>query len=178
MLEHCETARIKESTSAKDPLVFLDDVVRYAFARLGSKEEAEDVAMEVFHAAFQIRSELFDKQDPGIYLIGMARRKVGKYLRDRNRQRGSRTLSLNDPGFGEIPSPFSDGISDIITALDSIVDIQREVLVLKYVMGFSVVEIGRLIHKSPQATNSLLQRGRESLRIAAPHLITEKGGSE
>ena len=43
---------------------------------------------------------------------------------------------------------------------------QREALILKYVNGLSTEEVGLVIRRSLAATNSLLQRGRESLRAA------------
>jgi RNA polymerase sigma factor (sigma-70 family) len=161
MLKQCDAAesdaglRIKEPAST-DPLVYLDSVVRYAFARLGSREEAEDVAMEVFQAAFRLRSELPRKIDPQLYLIGITRRKIADHLRSRSRQRGRNTISLNDPRLAEIGIEPDHGLTELMVALDALPELQRDVLILKYLLGFSMAEVGGLIRKSPQATNSLL----------------------
>lgn len=73
-------------SDTEDPLKYLDDVLRYAFARLGSREEAEDVAMEVFQAAFRFRSQLPKRKDPRLYLIGITRRKIADHLRRQVRE--------------------------------------------------------------------------------------------
>jgi len=176
MLEQCESARIEAlrhsvSPNSPDPLVFLDDVVRYAFARLGSREEAEDVAMEVFQAAFRFRSELPKKADASLYLIGITRRKIADQLRSRQKQRGSRTVSLEDPSLKEVGSEPNEGLFQLIEALKTLPELQRDVLILKYLLGFSTVEVAKVIRKSPKAANSLLQRARESLANNAPHLV-------
>ena len=176
MLEHCESAgleAIRHSVTPKclDPLAQLDDVVRYAFARLGSREEAEDVAMEVFQAAFRFRAELPRKSNPSLYLIGITRRKIADHLRRNRRQRGAGTVSLDDPGLHEVGWYQIEGLFELIEALNTLSELQRDVLILKYLLGLSTLEISELIKKSPQATNSLLQRARESLANNAPHLV-------
>lgn len=149
----------------------LDSVTRYAFARLGSREEAEDVAMEVFQAAFRHRTDLPKKVDPNLYLIGMTRRKIADHLRSRRRQRGGNTISLNEIAHEPATKSDDEGLLEIVRALDTLPELQRDALILKYLLGFSTVEVAGLIRKSPQAANSLLQRARESLAANAPHLV-------
>ena len=61
-------------------------------------------------------------------------------------------------------------------ALSDLTEVHREVLVLKYVNGLSIEEIAKVIGKSAAATNSLLQRARQSLRERSQHLIEAQGG--
>jgi len=171
-----EMRRTASARTPDDALEHLDDVVRYAYARLGSHEEAEDVAMEVFQAAFRLRSDLPRKADPKLYLIGIARRKIADHLRSRNRQRRPGTLSLDDPSIKEAAFDPGAGVVELIEALDNLPELQRDVLVLKYLVGCSTDEVASLIKKSPQATNSLLQRARESLAASAPHLMPGYSG--
>ena len=181
MLEQCGAAIIETASSLtlksrEDPLAHLDDVVRYAYARLGSREEAEDVAMEVFQAAFRFRSELTTKTNPSLYLIGITRRKIADHLRNRRKQRGANTISLNDPSLSDIHSPPSESLTELMQALETLPELQRDVLVLKYLVGLSINEVAQVIRKSPQAANSLLQRARESLSKNAPHLLPDSSG--
>ena len=81
-----ENAGGMSRSDTEDPLKYLDDVLRYAFARLGSREEAEDVAMEVFQAAFRFQSQLPKRKDPRLYLIGITRRKITDHLRRQVRE--------------------------------------------------------------------------------------------
>jgi RNA polymerase sigma-70 factor (ECF subfamily) len=175
MLEQSEPKGIGEvreraMAQREEPLAYLDDVVRYAFARLGSREEAEDVAMEVFQAAFRLRKELPNKANPRLYLIGIARRKIADQARRYRRQRGPVTVSLDDPSAAEIGFETSSRIPELMQALDTLPELQRDALILKYLHGFSVSEVSALIRKSPEAVNSLLQRGREALakRLVEP----------
>jgi RNA polymerase sigma-70 factor (ECF subfamily) len=144
-------------------LEYLDDVLRYAFARLGSREEAEDVAMEVFQAAFRFRSELPKKAEPRLYLIGIARRKIADHVRRRHRERGRGTISIDDPTFQDVGLKPSQDILEAIEAIKVLPELQRDALILKYFHGFTTGEIGKILRKSPEAVNSLLQRGREAM---------------
>jgi len=176
MLEQCETRgleRVRASArqADRDPGAYLNEVVRYAYARLGSREEAEDVAMEVWQAAFRFRSEIPKKQDPELYLIGITRRKIADHLRRRTRERGPATESLDGPNCAEAAAPESESLMELMQALETLPELQRDVLILKYLLGFSTQEVATLIRKSTQAANSLLQRARESLAQNAPYLM-------
>lgn len=152
-------------SDTKDPLEYLDDVLRYAFARLGSREEAEDVAMEVFHAAFRFRSQLPKRKDPRLYLIGITRRKIADHLRRQVRERGRGTASIEDPAFKDSGYETSQEIIEAFEALKTLPELQRDALILKYFHGFSTKEIGQILKKSPEAINSLLQRGRDGISV-------------
>lgn len=147
----------------------LDDVYRYCFARLGSREDAEDATMEVFLAVNARPDRLRDAEDPRLYLIGIARRKVVDVLRRRRKDRF--------PPYSERVEP-TDGAERrevVHQALGTLPEIQREVLILKYVQELSVLEIARVVRKSPQAVNSLLQRGRATFRHNAVGLFEGNG---
>ena len=153
-----------------DPRDYLDEIYRYAYARLGSREEAEDVSMEVIQAICRYRSEFSTKQDPTLYLIGVTRRKIADHCRQRNRQRGRDTVSIEGTSVDSITMASAMEPSPLLDSLDHLPDLQRDVIVLKYLCGFSTEEIGKLIGKSTQAANSLLQRSREALTRANPEL--------
>ena len=174
MLERSESLGLKQETAklCLDPRDYLDDIFRYAYARLGSRDDAEDVAMEVIQSLYRFRSEIGAKENPSFYLIGITRRKIADHLRKRTRQRGPNTVSLEDSRVQKMTiAPELDG-SPLMDALELIPELQRDVIVLKYLCGFSTDEIAKLIGKSPQAANSLLQRSRESLIKASPNLLS------
>ena len=95
MLERSESLGLKQETAklCLDPRDYLDDIFRYAYARLGSRDDAEDVAMEVIQSLFRFRSEIGAKENPSFYLIGITRRKIADHLRKRTRQRGPNTAN-------------------------------------------------------------------------------------
>jgi RNA polymerase sigma-70 factor (ECF subfamily) len=155
-----------------DPGPYMDDVLRYAFFRLGSREDAEDVAAQVRHAALRMG----EAEDPRIYLIGIARRKVADVLR--RRSRGPRAHSLDDPTF--IPPGGADDLdaihrrAAIAAVMRQLPDDQREALALKYLVGLSAQEIADLTQRTPAAVNSLLQRAREAFAAHAGDQFEEE----
>ncbi|MGV3616151.1 MAG: RNA polymerase sigma factor [Fimbriimonas sp.] len=152
-----------------DPDPFLDDVLRYAFFRLGSREDAEDVVAQVRHAAIKDGSRVAAAEDARVYLIGMARRKVADVLR--RRARSLRLRSLDDPSF--VPPGGGEKIDAILqraaiaAVMRRLPDDQREALALKYLVGLSATEIATLTDRTPAAVNSLLQRAREAFAAFA-----------
>src|SRR5215216_4739206 len=59
----------------------LRDVYRYVSRRILRREDAEDVTAEVFQAAFRCLNRLRDTENPRVWLLGIARRKVVDHLR-------------------------------------------------------------------------------------------------
>jgi RNA polymerase sigma-70 factor (ECF subfamily) len=138
----------------EDPMRYLDDVFRYAMAKLRIREDAEDVAIEVV----QSLPSPCRRQDLRLYMIGMARRKVA----DRMRKRSHHELREQD----HVDHMDRDGFTNIEVALKKLSDDHREALVLKYIVGLSSIEVGELTGKSPKAVDSLLQRARASFATA------------
>jgi len=149
----------------EDPMLYLDDVYRYAAMRLGQREDAEDIAIEVVQALPNPCS----KANLRIYMLGMARRKVADRLRQ---YRPNEELRDNDAA-----ARFDHAVEDaemVGCALKQLSPEHREVLTLKYVIGLSSSEIGRLLGKKPQAVDSLLQRGRSAFEEAWKSLTSEE----
>lgn len=135
----------------EDPMRYLDDVFRYAAVRLGQREEAEDIAIEVVQS---LPNPCF-RSNLRLYMLGMARRKVVDRMR-RNRQGAElrdcdRTVSFD---------AASDDASLVGQVLSELSPDHREVLTLKYVIGLSSAEIGKLTDKKADAVDSMLQRAR------------------
>ncbi|MEI8281517.1 MAG: hypothetical protein WCG75_03835, partial [Armatimonadota bacterium] len=111
-----------------DPMMLVDDVYRYVLARTGSKEDAEDIAIEVV----QQSPKHLIIEELKLYMIGMARRKVANHFRHAKRSVEPQTESKTFP---------LDEMLDVQRALDTVSDLHRECLILKYVTGLSSVEI-------------------------------------
>ena len=166
--------RLELEVSRGDPrLDFLADLVRYAYSRLGSLEEAEDVAIEVLQAATQVRGGLQSLQDPRLYLLGIARRKVADQYRKSRRQRGPGTLSLDDQSSVAAPSASTDISIEVRAILAKLPEIYQEVLVLKYIHELSAEEIAIVLRKSKASARSLVQRARDAFAREGGHLVED-----
>ena len=151
MLKTIKASIPVNAATSGNPMSFLDTIYRYAYSRLGDREEAEDVAIEVVQAVPSPAA----KEDLKLYMLGMARRKVV------NRMRRNRSAS---PLF-ESDSVQSNGrqVEDSVLVgqvLDHLNPDQREALICKYVVGLSIQEISALMERSPEAVESLLQRSK------------------
>ncbi len=148
----------------EEPMLHLDDVFRYAMARLNDREEAEDIAIEVVQA---LPCPCY-RRDLKAYMVGMARRKVADRLR---RSRPTVAIREADPA----PS-LEAGIEDsamVGTVLQGLSDEHREVLTLKYIAGLTSAEIGAVLGKRPDAVDSQLQRARDAF-VRGWNLLTSE----
>ncbi len=159
---------LREPTSATDSnqpeLAWLDDVYRYALGRLGSREDAEDAAMETY-LAYRATPPRRKAREPRLYLFGIAARKIADVLRRRTKDRR--------PGLQASRREDEEQRQTIEAVLGRLPEAQREVLILKYLHEFTVQEIARIVRKSPQAVNSLLQRAREGFREEAGDVLDD-----
>jgi RNA polymerase sigma-70 factor, ECF subfamily len=147
-------------------------VYGYIALRLGAGVEAEDATAETFLAAFArlhacpSRATATDDNDPTrAYLIGIARRKIADTLRLRERRQESslcETLAIApEQERGVLEAEASERLQAILANLRPD---YREALLLKYIEGRSLVEIGLVLGKSPAQVGSLLQQAREAAR--------------
>lgn len=153
------------SIKGTDPVEYLDDVYRYSRARLGSREDAEDIAMEVV----QSLPASCKRRDLRIYMIGIARRKIADRLR-----RIRRTVEISENGKGTRFDHLSDEAMQVEQVLALLTEDQREALTLKYVVGMSTEEVAVALAKSQAAVDSLLQRGRASFAREWDALLCEQ----
>lgn len=150
---------------------YLDDVLRYVSSFVHPLADAEDVVMEVFQAAFLGLHRLKRRDDPRIWLLGIARRKVANALRLRYRRAeiplGHAEETTLDNG-KEIERNAL--VRELLSQLPSD---QREALILKYANGMSTHEVAKVLKRSDVAANSLLQRARDAFYAKGLHLFRD-----
>lgn len=153
--------------------LFSGDVWRFASSQVNRREDAEDIVMETFAAAFADFVKVTRVSDQRIWLLTIARRKAIDVLR-RQYRRAERPLADFEGAAG---MPWLD--EDQLATRDALAQLpepQREAVILKYVNGLSTEEVGVVIKRSSTATNSLLQRARQSLReILGPQMTGATG---
>jgi RNA polymerase sigma-70 factor (ECF subfamily) len=143
-----------------------DSVFRYLFGRIGRKEEAEDLASQVFLEALRSIDSYADRGKPlAAWLFGIARNLANNQFRS-TRRRGE-TDSLDEADVEDGTAVIGDLRAeslDLIAGINEITKEQRETLVLRFYVGLSAKEVGLVIGKTEQAVYALQVRGLAALR--------------
>jgi RNA polymerase sigma-70 factor (ECF subfamily) len=176
-----------ESCKAGDRKAFAEIVLHYqkrvfniAYRMLGNREEAKDLAQEVFLSVFEsikdLRKEI--KFDAWLTQVTLNHcRNRWKYLKRRHYFNSD---SLDDPvetEDGNMPRPIPDPSNNPEThyekkmiqvfvqrGLLQLKEDQRELIVLRDLQGLSYEEIGKLFHLSEGTIKSKLHRARMDLK--------------
>ena len=159
--------------------VYLDRLVAYATRMLGDPAEAEDVAQDAFVRLWRN----LDKWQPEKPLIHWLQRVTHNLCIDRIRKR--RTLDIDaipEPEDGQ-PSSLtlvhrSEIDQTVQTAILALPDRQRAAILFVHQEGHNNIETAELMDISVEAVESLLARGRRSLRQSLAGLVPELKGVE
>ncbi len=147
---------------------------------VGSREQAEDLAQEVFLRVYRARESYEPGAKFATWLYTIANHAAANALRSRSR-RHEVTLQTRDSGpmgarpldamlqasSGQMPARQLDKaeMREIVQlALESLGPRQRMAVLLSKFEGMSYAEIAAVMKLSPQAIKSLLSRARENLR--------------
>lgn len=135
----------------------------YAYLRrnLPSAVDAEDALSETLLAAVRAMPNFDGRVSLSAFLYALAYRKMADFWR---RQHATapllETLAVSDSGVG------GSDRSDFEEALDTLPELLRHVLLLRYEVGLSVTEVAEVIDRSYKGAESLLSRARSQLRVA------------
>ena len=170
----------------------------HSYRMLGSAEDAEDVVQETFLRAWRRRETFRGKATLRAWLYGIATNASLDLLERRSRRLLPQLVSEpTDPdaipeSTGEVTwlEPYPDRLLDLVVsgeeppdeaivaretvelaflvAIQQLPPRQRAVLILRDVIGWSARETAAMLEMSVVASNSALQRGRETLRDHLP----------
>lgn len=163
---------------------YLPDVFRFVRRRLARQEDAEDATAEVFAAALEALPKRRREDDPRLWLLGIARRKVADVLRRQTRRR--ETLTTEMPHGAEPAQPSAlhadlerlEAVREVRRLVDGLRPDQRDALLLHYLEDLSVAEIATVLRRSPAAVNSLLQRARAAVYRAGQGYFLDQDGDD
>jgi RNA polymerase sigma-70 factor (ECF subfamily) len=141
---------------------------RYAYTRLGSPEEAEDLAAQVFLEAYKGIDAFEDRGRPILaWLYRIAHNLIIERIR---RDEVARRYSAGalPPAYHAGPEHALDSL-DLRAALDQLTAEQQEVITLRYLLQLTSREAAEVMGKSRPAVTSLQVRALASLkRIMRP----------
>ncbi|MDO8885388.1 sigma-70 family RNA polymerase sigma factor [Candidatus Oleimmundimicrobium sp.] len=168
--------------SKKDPEAFVkvydlffNKIYGYVYYKVGSVEDAEDITEQVFLKAlvaigkFKWEGAFFSS-----WLFKIAHNQIVDYFR-------ARAKTVNNKTVNNIPDEQMDKIPDKGECLERIVETkmslsyiqneilkltkeQQDVLILKFLSGFSNMEIAKFLNKTEGAVKALQHRALNSLR--------------
>jgi RNA polymerase sigma-70 factor (ECF subfamily) len=136
----------------------------------GVVADAEDLTQDTFLAAARELNRRGPVDAPVPWLFGIARHKLVDHYRRGSRARGRlvpwNEATADDPALRLPPlDPAAPEVQAcLVEALGRLPESQRLAVVLHHLDGLPVPAIASLVGKSPHAVESLLARGRASLR--------------
>lgn len=138
----------------------------YLRQNLPTADDAEDALSETMAAAVRAIANFDGRAALSTFLYAIAFRKVADFWRrtphtmslDGGGERDSAQYTIEDPDVGQ-RLEFEE-------ALNSLPELSRQVLLLRYQVGLGVDEIAEVVSRSYKGTESLLSRARTQLRDA------------
>ncbi len=160
---------------------YVDRIFNYIYYRTGNVHDAEDLTARVFQRAMR---HIVNYQDRGVpfsaWLYRIAHNLVANWHRDRSRKKEiTITEKMVLPAKYEHPETTmmrtekQDALLRIIRTLPPD---RQQLLILKFVEGYSNVEIGEIMNRSEGAVKSLYHRTLLALRNRVGDLKVEIEG--
>jgi RNA polymerase sigma-70 factor (ECF subfamily) len=140
------------------------DVFAFVLRRCGDIELAEDLTQESFVEAARRFRDTGEVPAPAWLYQVTRSRLIDHWRREARRKSKLRLLSAGQAD--EAAADPADSVVSgrrVMAALDELPANQRTVLVLRYLEGYSVGQIGETLGRSTKATESLLARARQNL---------------
>jgi RNA polymerase sigma-70 factor (ECF subfamily) len=153
--------------------LYLDDIYRFIFFKVSSKEEAEDISSSVFLKAWNHiqNNSISDYKTLKSLFYKIARNLVIDHYR-KNANKNDVSIEA-DETYLELPDEKQDFISEIENSDDfarvsekmsELKEEYREVLMLRYINELSVAEIAEILGKSKGNVRVMIYRALNTLR--------------
>ena len=151
---------------------YVEAVYRYVFYRVRNDADAEDLVSDVFLRALRA----IPRYEPRVAFLAWLYRIARNAVIDRARR--SRTQitfedALAHPGVDQVVEPDATilALSDkeaVRGALAKLTPLQQEVIVLRFVEGYTTLEIANLVGKREGTVRGIQFRALEALRTLIP----------
>jgi RNA polymerase sigma-70 factor (ECF subfamily) len=146
---------------------YADDVLRYVTSFVRDHHEAEDITQNVFAKMMTAIKKYEQREVPfDAWILRVARNAALDHLRAK-RAIPTEEVRLTDTGSAQTGLDRGRALRQ---ALEELPEDQREVLVLRHIVGLSPVEIAGTLDKTESSVHGLHHRGRRSLRASLAEL--------
>lgn len=142
---------------------FAPDVQRYVASFVRDNHEAEDITQNVFAKLMTAIRKYEQREVPfAAWILRVARNAALDHMRAK-RAIPTEEVRLADNGSAQTSI---DRGRDLRQALEGLPEEQREVLVLRHIIGLSPTEIATTLGKSESSVHGLHHRGRRTLKAS------------
>ena len=147
---------------------YAPDLLRYVNSFVQDRHGAEDIVQSVFAKLITTIGKYGERKDVPFtaWILRVARNAALDHMRAR-RAISVEEVRLADVGQSQISLERGQDLRD---ALEQLPDDQREVLVLRHVVGLSPVEIATALGKTESSIHGLHHRGRRTLQSSLREL--------
>jgi len=139
--------------------LYVKQVFRYLYSRIGNVLEAEDTTAQTFLVAFESFGRFRQDGHFASWLFTIARNKAMDHFRQRKNTASIDEVADipvdNDPLYGVIQSEQTAALSKLIHALP---EEDRELLRLRYLAAMSFPEIAHFLHRNEEAVKKSMYR--------------------
>jgi RNA polymerase sigma-70 factor (ECF subfamily) len=178
-------AELVDRTRRGDPAAF-DALVRrhlraayaVALARVGEPADAEDVCQEAFLSALRRIDDCRQPERFAAWLLRIVRNRASDFVRGRKVRDASPLESVPAPASGADPlreAAREELQANLLEAMEGLTELQREVLLLFDVEGWSHREIAERLGISEGSARVHLHNGRRALRERLGDRYREEG---
>jgi RNA polymerase sigma-70 factor (ECF subfamily) len=167
IIEDAQAGDLKALGSLYDS--HINQVYRYALARLGNVHDAEDVAEEIFLKMYAgLASYQWRRVPFAAWLMRIARNEVVNFTRRNGRRAFDTELpedlidrANNDPA--ETTERLM-ALEDLRGAVELLPEAQREVIILRFAFGLSIADTAKALGKSENNVKVLQHKGMQRLQ--------------
>ncbi len=148
-------------------LRYADNVYGYARSIVHNDHDAEDVVQQVFTRVLTAIETYEQRSVPfSAWIMRITHNLAIDYVRRRRRTVDESEVAIVEPHPHHESSHLRGVLRD---ALAELPEVQREIVVLRHVAGFSPGEIAERLGRSEDSVHGLHHRGRRALQVALTH---------
>ncbi|QFT87401.1 RNA polymerase sigma factor SigX [Bacillus sp. THAF10] len=140
-------------------------IYKYIFLMVKDAQEAEDLTQDTFVRAYQYYSSFKRDSSPKTWLFKIAHNTTIDYLRKRKPLRIFANVFLNKEQAASTEDILllKENSRELLLALNKLKDTYKQVIILRKIKGFSVLETAHILGWSESKVKSTLMRAIQAL---------------
>ncbi len=146
---------------------YFDKIAHYAYARIGDRTAAEDIAGEVFLKALESLRKYEERGLPmEAWLFKIAHNQVVDHLRETSKTKTVpiETVEITDPADPQTSAETNIEIQRVAVAMKQLTGEQAEVIRLRFFSGLGSREVAEMLGKNDGAVREMQRAAMEKMR--------------